>query len=107
MLWIKGMMGLHAFLGHVRYLGGVLLAATLLTGCAVGVARNAVPLALVDKADVAGLDGIDGWGDVAPRDDAPRSRTRGCPEWGVLQWRLRRGGEPPHRRRTGALRRRR
>ena len=71
-------MGLHAFLGQVRCLGGVLLAATLLTGCAVGVARNAVPLALVDKADVAGLDGIRGWG----------------------KW-------PPHRQHAGALRRRR
>ena len=78
-------MGLHAFLGQVRCLGGVLLAATLLTGCAVGVARNAVPLALVDKADVAGLDGIRGWGDVAPRDAAalPHARLPGMGRFAV------------------------
>ena len=45
----------------------VLLPIASLAGCALAPPRNAVPLALVDKANVPGLHGVRFWGDEVPR----------------------------------------
>lgn len=54
----------------------LIMLAMALVGCAVAPPRNAVPLPLVDKADVPDFDGVRFWGDELPRNMAELARER-------------------------------